>query len=246
MRRLALALLLLAVASSARAGCPPPPAGQAVVMAVGEDGTLRLADGRIVVIAGLALEPAAIADLAAESQGETVTLRPLKPAEDRWGRLIAEVDLGPAHDSESLAVAMLELGLGHAAAIGRDACLAPLFAAEAAARAAKLGVWRKAGYVLSADDVGALVHHLGEHVVVEGRVVSARALRSRVYVNFAHRRDRGLSVVVRKRDWSRNGVGQAAGRDALRGRRLRVRGHLEWHGGPLIDLTGEEPMERLD
>ena len=72
---------------------------------------------------------------------------------------------------------MLELGLGHAAAIGRDACLAPLFAAEAAARAAELGVWRKAGYVLSADDVVALVHRLGEHVVVEGRVVSARALR---------------------------------------------------------------------
>jgi hypothetical protein len=74
-------------------------------------------------------------------------------------------------------------------------------------------------------------------------VVSVRRLRSRAYINFSRRRGEGLSVSVRRRDWARNGIGVAG--EASPSGRLRVRGHLEWQGGPLIDLTDEEPVERL-
>ncbi|HVV95456.1 MAG TPA: thermonuclease family protein [Hyphomicrobiales bacterium] len=237
------ALLFLALPLPAEAACPPPAAGTALVVDVGEGGRLTLDDGRVVVIAGLAPEAGTEDDLAALVVGEHVTLRPLTPATDRWGRLLAEVDLP---DGTSVAAILIGKGLGHAAAVGRSDCLATLLAAEAGARAAALGVWRKPGYVLSAQDAAALAHRVGEHVVVAGRAISARLFGGRVYVNFAHRRDQGLSVVVRRRDWSRNGLATAAALSALRGRRLRVRGHLEWHGGPLIELTGEEPVERLD
>lgn len=241
--RWGLVLLTVVLACPAAAACPPPATGTAMVAAVGADGTLVLADDRVVVIAGLAPAPGAADALAALVRGGVVTLRPLKRASDRWGRLLAEVDLA---DGRSVADILLRRGLGHAAAVGRGDCLAAPLAAEAAARSATLGVWRKPGYVLSASDADALARHLGEYVVVVGRVVSARLFGSRVYVNFAHWRDRGLSVVVRQRDWSRNGVATAAGRAILAGRRLRVRGHLEWHDGPLIELTGEEPLEQLD
>jgi hypothetical protein len=234
------------------AACPPPVTDAAVVRSVGRDGTLVLADGREVVPAGIALAADAMPDLEAIAVGRTVLLRPLPRPQDRWGRLVAHLDLralpGAAASPEdaSLEELLLARGLGHAAAMGHDACMTQLIAAEGAARSRRLGVWRKPGYVLSATDVDELGRHLGDHVVVVGRVRSVRSLRSRAYINFAPHRDAGLSVVVRKRAWSRNGIGDAAGDSRLAGRRIRVRGHLGWQGGPLIELTDEEPVERLD
>jgi hypothetical protein len=217
-----------------------------MVRGVDTAGVLTLADGRQVVLAGIALDAAAISALAALATGRMVVLHPLPRPRDRWNRLVAHVALAaPGAGGKSLAATLLAHGLGHAAAMGHGACMTQLLADEAVARTAHLGVWRKPGYVLAATDVAALSRHLGEHVVAAGRVISVRVLRTRAYVNFAHRRGGGLSVMVRKRAWSRNGIG-AAEDSRLAGRRLRVRGHLEWRGGPLIELTDEEPLERLD
>jgi len=229
--------------TGASAACPPPAAGTAMVRAVDPDDTLILADGRHVVLAGVALAPDARPALAALVVGRPVVLRPLPRPRDRWNRIVAHVDLAAGG---SLEARLLADGLGHAAAMGHGACLATLLAAEADARAAHLGVWGKGGYVLSATDVVALAERLGVHVVAVGRVRSVRLLRSRAYINFSRRRGGGLSVMVRKRNWARNGIGDAAGASRLEGQRLRVRGHLEWRGGPLIELTAEEPVERLD
>jgi hypothetical protein len=206
---------------------------------------LVLADGRQVVLAGIALDGGAVPALAALATGRAVVLHPLPRPRDRWNRLVAHVDLStPGGGEVSLEGLLLKRGLGHAAAMGHGACLTQLFADEAAARAAHLGVWHKPGYVLAATDVAALRRHLGEHIIAAGRVVSVRVLRTRAYINFSRRRGGGLSIMVRKRAWPRNGIG-TAGRSRLAGRRLRVRGHLEWQGGPLIELTDEEPLERL-
>jgi hypothetical protein len=216
-----------------------------VAAAVIDGRTLRLDDGRIVLLDGLAAPapPASAAALRDIALGRPVVMRPIAAAQDRWGRVIAQVDL--AGDTRSLEEALLRRGLTHVAAQTRTSCLAPLLAAEAAARRERLGVWAKSDYVLAAADAEVLARRIGDDVVAEGLVVSARAVRDRVYIDFARRGALGLAVVVRKRSWSLLGIaGEATA--ALRGKRLRVRGRLEWRGQPLIEASGAEQIERLE
>ena len=229
-----LALGLPAIAAE----CPPP-VSETVTGAAFAEGGLRLSDGRSIRFAGMEPDAAAESRLPALVAGQSLALRPAgRP--DRWGRVLAHVEIAGASVEEQLLVE----GLGHVAALGREACLAPLFAAEAKARAARLGVWRRPGYVIAAANGAALTARLGEHVVAEGKVISARASRGRVYVNFARYWRRGLSLIVAEKDWA--AVSKTASPEAIVGRGIRLRGHLEWRGGPVILADAREPIEILD
>ena len=115
--------------------------------------------------------------------------------------------------------------------------------AEAAARAAGLGLWNDPDTVLDASDLDALRANDGRFVVIEGRVRRVGMGRSRVYVDFG-RRD-GFTVVVARKAapaFERRGVVLSA----LGGQTIRVRGVLDDRFGPRIELADPlmiEPVE---
>ncbi|MGQ4275060.1 thermonuclease family protein [Terrihabitans sp. B22-R8] len=204
--------------------------------------TLRLEDGRIVRVAGIiAPSAAARSRLDALTAGKAITLRPMSRPLDRWARVQAHIE---TPEGVNPAETLIAEGLGHAASIGRDTCLTPYLAAEARARAGKLGIWRDGGSQVPVRDITALTARLGQHVVAEGTLASGRSFRGRVYLNFAQYWKNGLSIVIAQRDW--DALGKGASPEDLAGRAVRVRGWLEWRNGPAIVANPSEPIESLD
>ncbi len=221
----------LLLAGPACAECPPAPE-TVTVIETRADGTMLLADGRALRFAGVELTDEGRGTLRGLIREKSLTVRPLgRP--DRWGRLPAHVD--------GVEEALLADGLGHAASQAPGACLGALLAAEAKARAARSGIWSRRGYVMAANDGAALTEKLGRHVLVEGKVESARVYRGRIYLNFARYWKSGLSLIIAEKDWPLFAGGAAA--EHFAGRRLRARGRLEWRSGPAI-LAG--PDDRIE
>jgi hypothetical protein len=222
---------MLLGALPARAECPPPPENVTAVEARA-DGTLLLADGRMLRLAGVELTDRGRTSLGARVRNKPLTIRPLgKP--DRWNRVSAHLD--------GVEEVLLADGLGHAAAQVPGACLGPLLEAEAKARAARSGIWSRRDYAMAARDGAALTEKLGRHVLAEGKVESARLYRGRVYLNFARYWKSGLSLIIAEKNWPLFAGGAAA--ESFAGRRVRARGRLEWRSGPAI-LAG--PDDRIE
>ena len=195
------------------------------------DGTIRGKDGRVFKLAGLELTDQGRAALPGLVENQTLIVRPVgRP--DRWSRQAAHID----RVEENLVLR----GLGHAAAQAEGACLGPLLAAEAKARAARVGVWSRRDFVIAAHDGKALTARLGHPIVAEGRVVSTRAYQGRIYLNFARYWKTGLSLIIAEKDWPLLAGGVA---ENFVGRRLRVRGRLEYRAGPAI-IAG--PGDRIE
>ncbi len=118
-----------------------------------------------------------------------------------------------------------------------------LYAAEAAARAAKRGVWAEKEYAIAAAD--ALSAEARGFQVVEGEVEAVEARPDRSYLNFGadYRRDFTIAVAAENvAAWS----GAGAGLSALKGKRVRVRGFVRAAGGPLIEVDHPEAIEILN
>jgi len=74
--------------------------------------------------------------------------------------------------------------------------------------------------------------------------VSRADTKARVYLNFAEDWRRDFTIMVERKDAK---VLQEAGLDvkALAGKRLRVRGWIQWRNGPMIRVTHVEQIELL-
>jgi hypothetical protein len=224
---------LIVLATPACAECPPP-AETVSALEARAHGTIRLADGRELRLAGVELTPAGRAALSALVRQKPLAIRPVgKP--DRWGRVAAHID--------GVEEPLLAQGLGHAAAQAPGACLGPLLASEAKARASRAGIWSRRDYVVAASDGSALTERLGQHVLAEGRVASARTFRGRVYLNFARYWKSGLSLIIAEKDWPLFAGGAAV--ESFAGKRLRARGRLEWRSGPAILAGADDRIEVL-
>lgn len=244
-RRCALGLCALALlsASQARADCNPKPIGTAAVRAVDDGGTVVLADGRTVRLAGIVPHGAsATAEIAGTLGAGPVELGRLGPERDRYGRLPALVR--PEASGEWLQLRLLRLGLARVAArVGDKDCAAAFLHAERTARAGGLGIWSDAAYVIvKAENPGDVAAQRGRFTVVEGRVLSVREAGGTIYLNFGRRWSEDFTVTVLKRNERRF---SAAGLDLrnLGGRRVRVRGTVEEQGGPWIEATRPEQIE---
>lgn len=256
-------LLCLAAASPApaQAGCAALGDESAAVAAFTEHFELRLDDGRLIRLAGLAPLPpdflarpagaAARAAAQAEWLGRPVVVATLGPP-DRWGRapaLLAPVEGGDDVATWLLAQGAAIVGDAREAAPGGPDCPAARLAAERAAREAGAGLWSEAYYaVQQAQDRAGLIARAGSFALVEGTVRRVGTGRLRLYLDFAG--PDGFSVTATTRT---NRAFEAAGMDlrALKGRRLRVRGVLELHAGrfgeaPRMEIAGPGALELLD
>lgn len=191
---------------------------------------------------GLAAQRA-LADLVFDRE---VVLKHSTPATDRYGRIVA---FGFRKDAPERSLQDALLAQGHArlaARIEEPACLAELRASERMARRGALGLWTDPDYsVQAADRPEDVLRRRGHFAVVAGKVVSVRESGGSIYVNFGRRWLEGFAAVVLKRNAA---ALRAADLDPQRfkGRRIEVRGFVEWRHGPRIEVTRPEQIAIIE
>lgn len=233
--------------------CAGAPSGQTIkVSRVGKDGSLILQDGRVAVLEGIRLPKGledrapedvarqALSALGAAVAGKYVALAVSAPKEDRHGRLRAQIAVGGAWLQEAL----LREGLARVALMpSHPECAAKMYAAEAAARAAKRGLWVLPAYAVRSPD--GLTRDRGTFQIVEGKVVSASVKGGRAYVNFSADWDNDFTVTIAPEDMK---VFRARNVDPRNyaGKTVRVHGIIDWYHGPEIEPMGPESVEIVE
>lgn len=176
---------------------------------------------------------------------EAVVLRHGGETTDRHGRALGHLFLA-GEAGAWVQEAMVAQGLARVYSFPDNrACLAELLAAEARARAMRLGIWADPYYtVRRADRPAALAERAGHYELVEGRVLLADTAGSRTYLNFGRYWKEDFTVVIEGRATR---LFAESGLDPLQleGALLRVRGWVDSNDGPRIEVTHPEQIEVL-
>ena len=238
-------------------GLADGPAG--VVAEVFDGNTLKLDSGIVVRLggvraplpagrrAGSKAEPLADAAKAGLSElvlGKAVRLALDDEETDRYGHMEAQLYLDA--DGRWIQQEMLGRGLARVEPLpGNHHCASELLGAEDKARANSLGIWADPYYsVRNAAEPEALGALTGHYELIEGEVVGTGDVRGRAYLDFGRIWKDDVTATI---DQKARSAFLAAGIDplALKGQRVRIRGWLEDHDGPLIELSFPEQIEVL-
>jgi endonuclease YncB( thermonuclease family) len=217
--------------------------------------TFALADGREVRLVGIQSPKLALgrpgfkdwplatdaretlATLLAEGE---VSLRFGTTSRDRYGRLLAHVFVGDTW----VQGAMLEAGMARVYSFEDNRQLvAEMLAVERAARAAGHGIWALEWYAVRAP--ADLAGRRDRFELVEGRVLNGASAGGRGYLNFGEDWKSDFTIVISpqaRRLFEREGHPMAS----YEGRRVRVRGWIEFYNGPMVEVTHPEQIEVLD
>ncbi len=247
---LVLTLLCLPVPAGAGTDCGDGRASSVQVAAVDARLDLALADGRIAYFPDLEPPRATPAEPERPRRvaGELLTLlrdgapklKMLGPT-DRWGRMPVRIQLENGDGADEILAAG---GLAMVSAAAAP-CAEAARAAEAQARADRLGLWSDPAFaVLDAAKTEDFFPRAGTLALVEGRVTSIGHSAPRLYLNFG--RGRGdFSASISKRNWptfQRAGFTEAL----LREKRLRLRGIVEIGAAPQIELFHPGQIEFME
>ena len=176
------------------------------------------------------------------SRAGDVMTAPASGAVDRWGRAPVHFVMAGTLGAElALAAGLATLRPGDVSA----ACRRALQAVEAGARDAKRGLWVSPHAVLDAARYADILPRQGQYTIVEGRVRGLGETSARVYLNFGAIRSENFSIAIPKgalRRFEASGMRWTS----LEGRKVRVRGVILDRGGPLIEISGPDELERLD
>ena len=244
----ALIALCATASTSGAAPCMFAEQGDGHVAGIIDTRSFRLTDGREVKLAGIEAPPpeqqtAAVDALAAVLRDRDVVLRGDDDGPDRYGRQRAFV--WAAGSERSVQVELLARGAALRGTDIRDRdCALELSAAEAEARNARRGLWASATVIKNAESPDDILSGIGLFTVVEGKVLSVRQTGATTYLNFARSWTRGFAVTIPKRVLA---VFEGAGIDvkSLANRRVRVRGWIEAHPAPRLELTQSAQIEVL-
>jgi len=221
--------------------------GTATVRAVTDDGVL-LDDGRTLRLDGVA-DVSGSELRASLPAGASIVLKRLgaTPETDRYGRIVAHVFR--TEDAAETWVQADLIARGYALLgprLGDTACARELQVREQSARAAKLGLWAEAYYVISkADSPAEVLKRRGRFALVEGKVISVRESGGTIYVNFGRRWSEDFTVTVAKRN-ERAFVAAGMEPKKLAGRQVRIRGWIEERGGPWVEASRPEQIEVVE
>lgn len=246
----------------AAAGCKLESGPEAKVARVLDGETVLLQSGRTVRLIG-ALAPAAPhwwkqtepwppaaaakTALAALLGQSAVELKFAGRRQDRRGRYLAHLYLARGDERIWVQAYLIERGLARAYSfLDNRACLRRLQAFEAAARAQRLGLWRRRYYqVVPAAEPRTLLRRMHSFQIVEGRVADVGRTRGWTFLNFSDDWKRDFTVAVAARDRRRFENSDVTLAE-LAGKRVRVRGWIESWNGPVIKATHPEQIELLD
>ncbi|MCK0198092.1 thermonuclease family protein [Ancylobacter sp. 6x-1] len=217
--------------------------GQIVRRVEGSD--LRLADGRLVRLAGIvAQDEGGVPGLPADGlAGHRVSLTVLD-VPDRYGRLVALVQTGPDEGAAGLQVRLLEQGLAVLAPDSVPAgCRTRLVEAERRGRIAQAGVWQV--FPLDARDAAALARFSGRFAVLAGEVVRVGRTQARDYLDFGRQWRKDVTVEVPR---ASRAAFSGAGKDSQRlvMHRIEARGLIFASGGPALEAWTPEQMDDVE
>ncbi|MCH7943625.1 MAG: thermonuclease family protein [Proteobacteria bacterium] len=265
MRRLALSVILLACALASPLRAAALEAGlakglekgeRARVVAVTDGDTLILDTGVTVRVVSIQapklplgrpgfvawpLADEAKAALEALALGRRVTLYYGGRRTDRYGRALAHLY---RDDGLWIQGELLALGMARVYSFQDNRAIVPsMLAREAAARAARLGVWRHPFYAVRRAEPPAIP--IDRFELVEGRVLDVATVRNRTYINFGDdwRVDFTLSLTSGvRRLFDREGIDL----ERLEGLVIRARGWIKSYNGPMIEISHPEQIEILE
>ena len=174
--------------------------------------------------------------------GRSVELATSRRAKDRYGRLLAHLFLDDNGDRVWVPGSPPE----HRDTRAPTGCptaspARKLLAHERVAHAAGIGLWANAAYATrKADDGGKLLRYRNSYQIVGGSVVRVKAAKARTYTRFRPRLAHRLLGWHRRQD-SRANPEWAKTLAGLEGRKVEVRGWIEYRSGPYIAI--EDPSQ---
>jgi len=203
------------------------PAAQAALVedrlhAVASDGTLMLTKTGPAILQGIVLREGAQAWLARHA-GQVVLVR--SSGLDRYGR----VRVVMLQSRQRTALSWQEQLLAAQLATSYD-------------RAALPKKWLKAEPVPPTITPEQAALHVGDFVVVQGRVTRSFKSRRAYYINFGEDWKTDFSLRIPKRAWRSFGPDFAV----TDGTKLRARGGVFLENGPMIELTRPEQLQEPD
>jgi micrococcal nuclease len=248
----------LVSASAAGAASMPDCAGPVEIQSVRilrierTNAVLVLHDGRAIHMEGILMPrgakdhaPSMISDQAFDALAKLVknrdlTVTAIVPKEDRYDRVRGQVFNGDAAEPW-LQRALLSRGLARVdLAPDRGECADELYAAEAAARAAHLGLWSVPAYQVRTPE--GLGGDTGTFQIVEGQVLSADVKEGRAYLDFGPDYKTDFTVTVAPADMA-NFRGQGIDPRDYQGKRIRVRGFIQQLNGPEMEIASPRQVE---
>jgi len=242
----ALILASLAASAPARAApdapCRPTNTETVRITDILDGRTLRLGDGRILVLA--LLDGAGDADLGAT---EKAALASLKGAPARLGLAVKAADRYGRHhgfveteQGESIQGRLIAKGLARArpATLGEapTGCLKYLIEQENIARSAGRGHWKEGiengpFAIKNAESRGQIVALRGHFALIEGTVRSVRKSGATTYLNFAKSYVQGFAAIIGRRHL-KDVETEEFRLATLVGRKVRLRGWILMRQGP--------------
>jgi len=192
-------------------------------------------------------EEDATAALRALVLGRSVSLATSGRTRDRYGRTLAHLFV--EQDGKRAWVQGELLSSGQARVYGLPgsyACMRELLAHERVAREASSGLWANAAYALrSARRTRELMRRRNSYEIVAGTAVKVAATKARTYINFGAdwRSDFTAGIEARvlraNPEWAQTLA-------ALEGKRIEVRGWIQYRNGPYIDIEDPSQIAPVD
>lgn len=251
-----LALLGQVAEASAFEGCRLGETRPGRVAVVPDGETLVLDGGIVIHLAGIEVpkpllgqageDAGRLADLARSALADRVSGSAIafkgREALDRHGRLATVVFL---EDGRLVQGLLLDKGLARVRISGEaPSCVTEMLARETIARSEGLGLWAEAQYGVRDANGPSFGHEKGLYEIAEGRIYSVGHGSRMIFLNFGGNWRRDLTVLIAPALATRlSDTGRPV--DGMKGRRVRVRGVLEFGRGPFIRLGDPAQIEVL-
>ncbi len=249
----ALAVARLATPAAGLETCSPGQGEPVRTAAIEDYRTLRLEDGRKLVLAGIdsfsiltgrrtEFDSGLRRKLDELVGAKDIQFVPAAKKPDRYGRTMAFVF------AERGLIQSLLTASGRAVHVPQPGvggpCMAAIGRSESQARRTNAGFWRTGAVAVRPANPAVLSRHIGRYAIVEGKVVSVGTRRNRTYLNFGHRWVQDFTVEIARSD--RELFGGAEALEELAGHVVRVRGYLDSRGGPMIRIAMPGQLEAAD
>jgi endonuclease YncB( thermonuclease family) len=241
---LSISLLLTATSAAHATACAFEAQGEGHVTEIVDGRSFRLSDGSEIRLAGIELVANEKSTaLSALIKDKDVSLHGSDDTPDRYGRQTAFAFLTGSDVSVQAQLLAQGAALASPGIADKD-CAAALMAAEAEARAAKKGTWASTNVIKNAESTDDILTGIGRFMLVEGRVFSVRQAGTMTYLNFGRNWTRDFAVTISRRMMP---AVESTGitLKSLENRRIRVRGWVEAHPGPRIEVVRAGQIEVL-
>lgn len=215
---------------------------------------ITLKDGRQLTITNVTISPLIKPEMISTLlSGSKITIAATGRTKDRHNRLMGQIMVNNEDlvNNEPIWLQEYLLKKGYATAYSlphNKLCVKELLAIEASARAASVGEWGqgKSFKVLSSNDLKSFRQlKQGSFQIVEGKLLKVARTGKNTYLNFTKNWRTDFTAIIHSNLLKRKDS-QWPDLKALVGKKIRVRGWLDFWNGPMIRLETPEMLEVIE